>query len=794
MERRFEHDFSQVRVHSDTQASAAARSLNAQAFTVGNDVVLGAGARRGDGLAARELLAHELSHVVQQRPVAQGSSAGMSSTSLLDDPALERDADRASIAAALGGRPRVRGRAARLGVQRRVTPQYADVEERLTYGILDWAITDQDAREVLQILAGLSERDLADTVVALDRDGLVERLLDNIADEDHTRFAVLIGKISQSRSTSKTVARILDRLDTGWFDWAITDQDAHDALEALMGLEPQQLRTVVAKLVNQRKFDLLMENVSEEDQKKYAAFIRHLRRLQLEFLGLVQSHLGYLRSKSEGAGATIKKTTDTTGYGGTPSTFNDLPEDTQASWRRRAAAAVAKVRKSVVGTDLEDIVKRCGFRFEPVEIERLNAYAYVSGKDTLFFGMSWIRDAEADPRYVWQSVSHELGGHEDFGETWSWEIMKASVANLTPAEKRVAFQSANSLFSAYGYLETEIYAELRELPYRVAGSSGDRPDDTTAKTGDVHDQLAELLEAVRAAGRQAHRGLSLLSGRGRSESVEGFEGTAAQGSTGSLQSLSSLRTGGSLVSTFRNTPRLQRSGLVLLDPTTGNVRRAIILQYNPDQLSRSLQVQATGESGDRSEALRIKGPPAETIKLDAELDATDQLERPDSNPAAVTAGLLPQLAALETLISPTSATLQANDALARSGTLEIAPMEAPLSLFVWSRHRIPAGARDGAQHHGGKAFDATLNPIRAKVSHGMPRAVGGRPRLLAQGRQPLHELSACQGAARATGAALRCISVPPGWGLPAMNDTIQALIDAGVLRRRRCGEQPLSRR
>jgi hypothetical protein len=123
MERRFEHDFSQVRVHSDTQASAAARSLNAQAFTVGNDVVLGAGARRGDSLAARELLAHELSHVVQQRPVAQGSSAGISSTSLLDDPALERDADRASIAAALGGRPRVRGRAARLGVQRRVTPQ-----------------------------------------------------------------------------------------------------------------------------------------------------------------------------------------------------------------------------------------------------------------------------------------------------------------------------------------------------------------------------------------------------------------------------------------------------------------------------------------------------------------------------------------------------------------------------------------------------------------------------------------------------------------------------------------------
>ena len=55
-------------------------------------------------------------------------------------------------------------------------------------------------------------------------------------------------------------------------------------------------------------------------------------------------------------------------------------------------------------------------------------------------------------------------------------------------------------------------------------------------------------------------------------------------------------------------PKLLRSGLVLVDPASGAVRRVITLQYNPDSLSRSLQVQGTGDAGERSEALRLKGP------------------------------------------------------------------------------------------------------------------------------------------------------------------------------------------
>lgn len=173
------------------------------------------------------------------------------------------------------------------------------------------------------------------------------------------------------------------------------------------------------------------------------------------------------------------------------------------------------------------------------------------------------------------------------------------------------------------------------------------------------------------------------------------------------------------MSAFPNSPRLLKGGIALLDPDSGAVRRIIILQYNPDTLTRSLQIKGVGgEGGDRSEALRLSGPPVETIKLDAEIDATDQLEFPDQNPNAGQFGIHPQLAALETIVYPTSAQIQQNISLAQSGTLEITPMEAPLTVFVWSKNRIlPVRLTELSVTE--EAFDPALNPIRAKVSLGM---------------------------------------------------------------------------
>lgn len=167
-------------------------------------------------------------------------------------------------------------------------------------------------------------------------------------------------------------------------------------------------------------------------------------------------------------------------------------------------------------------------------------------------------------------------------------------------------------------------------------------------------------------------------------------------------------------------PRLVKGGIVTMDPDTSAVKSAIALQYNPDSLSRTMQIQAMpgGQEGVRVDVLRLRGPAVETIKLEAELDATDQLEFPSQFPNAVQFGLLPQLSQLEMLINPTVETLQADDAMANAGTLEIIPLEQPLTLFVWSKSRVvPVRLTDFSVTE--EAFDSSLNPIRARVSLGL---------------------------------------------------------------------------
>ncbi|HEY6446739.1 MAG TPA: hypothetical protein VIY53_09790 [Acidobacteriaceae bacterium] len=167
-------------------------------------------------------------------------------------------------------------------------------------------------------------------------------------------------------------------------------------------------------------------------------------------------------------------------------------------------------------------------------------------------------------------------------------------------------------------------------------------------------------------------------------------------------------------------PRLVKGGIVTLDPDTSALQGVIALQYNPDSLSRTLQIQAVqgGQDGVRVDALRLRGPAIETIKIDAELDATDQLEFPNQNPVTVKYGLHPQLAQLEMLVNPTVETLNADNAMASNGTLEIIPLEQPLTLFVWSSNRVvPVRLTDFSITE--EMFDVNLNPIHAKVSLGM---------------------------------------------------------------------------
>ncbi len=76
MEARFGRDFGAVRVHTGAGAAASARAVDAQAYTVGSDIVFGAGRYAPDTAQGRRLLAHELTHTIQQGAIAAVGAFG----------------------------------------------------------------------------------------------------------------------------------------------------------------------------------------------------------------------------------------------------------------------------------------------------------------------------------------------------------------------------------------------------------------------------------------------------------------------------------------------------------------------------------------------------------------------------------------------------------------------------------------------------------------------------------------------------------------------------------------------
>lgn len=163
---------------------------------------------------------------------------------------------------------------------------------------------------------------------------------------------------------------------------------------------------------------------------------------------------------------------------------------------------------------------------------------------------------------------------------------------------------------------------------------------------------------------------------------------------------------------FPGSPRLLK-GAIIGAAKFNPLASVIVFQYNPDTMTRTLEARTTtGEPSDRSEALRLAGPPIEKITISIEIEATDQLET--ANPLAVATGINPTLAALEMLFYPKSIDVIKNLAVAATGFMEIVPTEAPLTLFVWGPTRV-LPVRITSFSITEEAFDTVLNPVRAKV-------------------------------------------------------------------------------
>lgn len=169
------------------------------------------------------------------------------------------------------------------------------------------------------------------------------------------------------------------------------------------------------------------------------------------------------------------------------------------------------------------------------------------------------------------------------------------------------------------------------------------------------------------------------------------------------------------MTTFPGSPRLQKGAIVGMDPARP-MPTIVLFQYNPDTMTRTLQAQTASGDADRGEMLRLKGPPQETIRIEIEIDAADQLEKVEF--PATGMGVYPVLSSLELLLYPLSVRAIANQVLINMGMLEIVPPEAPLTLFAWGAKRVlPVRLTEVTITE--EAFDPALNPIRARVTLGM---------------------------------------------------------------------------
>jgi len=161
-------------------------------------------------------------------------------------------------------------------------------------------------------------------------------------------------------------------------------------------------------------------------------------------------------------------------------------------------------------------------------------------------------------------------------------------------------------------------------------------------------------------------------------------------------------------------PQWSKGAIVVVDPDNP-LASIIVFQYNPVNVRRDLQPRTSG-GGARTEALRLEGAPEETIQMQVDIDAADQLEMGD--PDARLMGIYPQLSALEMLLYPKSrGIIDATNRL-QQGEMEILPPEAPPTFLVWNRRRV-VPVRPTSFSITEQMYDSNLNPIRAEVSLGL---------------------------------------------------------------------------
>ena len=258
--------------------------------------------------------------------------------------------------------------------------------------------------------------------------------------------------------------------------------------------------------------DLLRDMVCNMSEEEYRGFLQNTPRDKLEKNGnlvadvevmrstgmtmdeLAEDQKDFLEKEAKKAGKSpgeyVRDLVKTDGYGGGEAKdWNKLKAHQKKEWHDRFKAAVKKI-KTEAPEDVQKIVKDAeakggGFRWSPAETEKNGAFAYTSMDWTLHCGPMWVEAAETDMAAVYGNIAHEMGGHNYYGEDNGWDIQSKALDKLPEKESKTALSGKNSAWSAYGYMEHEIFAELYEFTYATTGNPTDIPFEVDASGKDM---------------------------------------------------------------------------------------------------------------------------------------------------------------------------------------------------------------------------------------------------------------------------------------------------------------------
>lgn len=427
VEPRMKYDFSKVQIHADNRSARMNKELGAQAFTYGRDIYFGAGQYSPQSIEGKRLLAHELSHVVQQAAGRQNwhiarevSDAGVGGATLPPLPRIMSFEDAIPL-----------------------------IEEALDF--VDPIAGIGDFGRVDVILRRFSVSEVFQLLTTLDQDLRLEGIRDHTQDTRQRYIANVIFYTSR--------------------DWAQAPADR--MRQGLAALDPGEQNSIVRYIESHTNL--------AEARETYPVTV------------LAERQIGHLESVRQQRNRERREAAERSGEAPPAEmTMGEvITEDVEQRSRplvdveeeqRREAAELAprvidiveSVRASVVGTELESVIQGKTFSYVPERAIREGFYGAQQG-NSLLIGVSWVRDADNDPRSVWPNIAHELGGHLEYGRTFSGRIVRGVVRSLPEAARQSLIgdrEARRRLFNSFQYAETEVFAELREMRY---GRSADDP-------------------------------------------------------------------------------------------------------------------------------------------------------------------------------------------------------------------------------------------------------------------------------------------------------------------------------